>query len=175
MPPFLLSERSPSASVPQGSFGLICVGRFVLLVSLAPLVAVSSRWWAPLGCLLLGRLMLLKAAGRLWQCALPCLRLMPRKAAPWWPSPPDYLVPGLPGPLKALAASWRRAPLVLLLQGLLVPWKAAARSWRRAVPLGCGLPGLRVSLKVLMSPWWQPPPDCLAPGRLGTLKTAEAP
>lgn len=46
------------------------------------------------------------------------------------------------------------------------------RSWRRAPQVS--LAGRRVPLNVLVSPWWQPPQDCLAPGRLGTLKTAVA-
>ena len=209
-PPVLLSGRSPSASVLQGSFWWICVGRFVLRVPLAPPVpaGAASPWRrAPRGCLVPGCLGPLKAAVRLWQRALGCLLpgcllpgcLLPVKAAlaaPWWPSPPDYLLPGLPELLKALASPGRRAPLVCCLAPgllgpwkgagaaswrrtapdclptrLLGPWKVAVRSWRRA-PSGCGLPGRPVPLKVLVSPWWQPPPDCLAPGRLGALQVA---
>ena len=65
MPPFLLSGRFPSASVPQGVFGWICVGRFVLLVSPAPLAVLSeSPPWrrAPQGCLATGCLAQLKVA-----------------------------------------------------------------------------------------------------------------
>jgi hypothetical protein len=38
--------------------------------------------------------------------------------------------------------------------------------------LGCVLQRLAVPLKVLVSPWWQKPPDFLAPGRLGALQVA---
>jgi len=68
MRPFLLSGRSPSASVPQGVFWWICVGRFVLLVPPAPLVPLekeASPWQrAPLGCLV-------PAVVRSWRRAVP--------------------------------------------------------------------------------------------------------
>src|ERR1019366_4678078 len=169
-PPFLLWGHFPSASVPQGSSWWICVGRFVLLVPPAPPVPAeaASPWQRALqGCLLPGCLGPLKAAVRLWRRASGCLigRPVPLKAlaSPWWPSPPDYLLPDRPGPVKALATSLRRAPPRCLLQGLLGAWKAAVRSWRRAAPLGCVLRRLGVPLKVLVSPWWQPPDGCLAP------------
>src|ERR1035441_8238902 len=144
-PPILLSGRFPSAIVQRGGSWWIYVGRFVLLVPLAPPVpaGAASPWRrAPRGCLVPGCLGPLKAAVRLWQRALGCLLpgcLLPVKAAlaaPWWPSPPDYLLPGLPELLKALASPGRRAPLVCCLApGLLGPWKGAgAASWRRTAP-----------------------------------------
>src|ERR1035441_7303065 len=197
MPPVLLSGRFPSASVPQGSFWLICVGRLVLLVPPAPPVPAEE---ASLGCLVPRCLGPLKALAAPWRRTPPdCLAPGPLGswevlASPWWRVPRGRLLPrrqgpskavrlwhhasGLPVlgrrvPLKALAAPWGRAPLVLLLQGLLVPWRTAVRSWWRAI-LGCGLPCLRVPLKVLVSPWWQPPPSCLAPGLLGASQVAVA-
>ena len=100
MPPFPLSGRFPSASVPQGSYWWIYVGRLVLLLvppaPLALLEEATSPWGrAPLGWLMPGFRGPLTAAVRLWQrasgCALPgsllAGMLMPLKvlAAPWWP------------------------------------------------------------------------------------------
>src|ERR1019366_3275260 len=111
-PPFLLSGRSPSASVPQGSFWWIWAGRFVLLVPPAPLVpaeAAASPWrQAPRGCLVP-----LTAAVRLWRRSSGCLRM------------------GRPGPLKALVVSpWRRAPPRCLLQSLRVARTLGLRAVR---------------------------------------------
>src|ERR1035441_1115364 len=124
MPPFLLSGRFPSAIVPQGVSWWIWVGRFVLLVPPAPpVLAVSSRRRAPWGCLVVGCLGPLKAAlvppwrrasGRLLPGSLLPGTLMPLKVLVA-PSPPDYLLPDRPGPLKALAAPWRRSPPCCLL------------------------------------------------------------
>src|ERR1039458_8226839 len=146
MPPVLLSGRFPSASVPQGSFWLICVGRLVLLVPPAPPVPAEE---ASLGCLVPSCLGPLKALAAPWW-RVPRGRLRPRRQGPskavWlWHRASGYPVLGRRVPLKALVAPWGRAPLVLLLQGLLVPWRAAVRSWWRAI-LGCGLPCLRVPL-----------------------------
>ncbi len=125
MPPVLLSGRSPSVTFPLGSFGWICVGRLLLLVSPAPLLlleTMTSPWrLAPLlGCLVPRPLV--KTAVRFWRRASGCL-------------PRGHLMP-----LKALAASRRRPPLGCLALGLLGPWNALASLWWR-VPVGCLMQG----------------------------------
>ena len=141
MPPFLLSGRSP---------------RLVLLVPPAPPVpseAPASLWRrAPRG-RLLGRLVPLKGAVRLWRHASACLLL-------------GSLLAGTLMPLKALVASWRWAQ-----RGFLV--LAVVRSWQRALS-GCALLGLLMPLKALAASWRRVAPDCLPPGRLGSLKALAA-
>lgn len=131
--------------------------RLVLLVSPAPPVpaeAVASLWRrALLGCLAPGYLGPLKAPVRLWRHASACLLL-------------GSLLPGTLMPLNVLAAPCRWAP-----RGFLVP--AMVRAWQRA-PSGCALLGLLMPLKALAASWRRVAPDCLPPGRPGSLKALAA-
>src|ERR1039458_4179788 len=130
MRPFLLSGRSPSASVPQGSFWWICVGRLVLLVSPVPSEAVASLWRrASQGCLVPGCLGPLKAA-----------------------SPLCCLLSGRPGPLEAAVRSWRRAPQVSLAAGRRVPLNVLVSPWWQP-PQGYLAPGRLGVLKTAEAPW----------------------
>src|ERR1039458_3944541 len=153
MPPVLLLGRSPSAIVSQGVSWWIYVGRLVLLVSPAPLVllaAASPLRRAPQGCLATGCLL------------LGGLVPLKRVGGTWWPLPPDYLLPGRPGPRKtALESPWWRAPRGRLLprrQGRQGPSKVV-RLWHHAA----GLPvlGRRVPLTAPAAPWGRAPPVLL--------------
>src|ERR1039458_8682400 len=141
----LLSGRSPSASVPQGSFSWIYVGRLVLLVSPAPPAAVPPRRRAPRGCLLPG-----------------CLGALTAPAAPWWPSPLVRLPPGRLVPWRAAARSWWRALLCcerpsrrVLLKVLVSPW------WQP--PPDCLAPGRLGALTTVMASWRRATSDWLVP------------
>src|ERR1017187_2519600 len=99
-------------------------------------------------------------------------RLVPLKrvAAPWWPLPPDYLLPGLPGPRKtALESPWWPLPRGRLRPRRQGPSKAV-RLWHHAS--GYPVLGRRVPLTAPAAPWGRPPLVLLLQGLLVPWKAA---